>query len=651
MSTYRKIPRKNINLSNAIKHCDNIDFDKILDNKLNKNLKYITDVKDIETKYKNGQCNIIIQNSEKQTVKYNYKERNKYTSNKNEVNIPNLLLPLKEHQQEAIEWMCKLEYQVKYGINPYNIKGGILSDAPGLGKTLSTLCLCIKESLDNPEYETGFPNLVVCPKIIIDEWCGAITKFFGNNYPYIAIKNNKIVNGKEFNIDNINDIDLNNIKKYKFVITNYEYINSIVKEFYNDELEEKKKDKEMIELRNPFDLKLLNNKKGKELLSDINWNRVICDESHRLNNSNSKTFMSLMYIISNRRWCLTGTPIRNYEKDIYHQFLFLGYNNYIGKSRFTYNQYRSDKLHKHILKRSYSDVNVEMPEFEEKYIYIELTDKEKELYNNIKEYLRIAYKQFSNGYESFSNILHLFLRLRQMCVSSYSMIRQLEKLNDKKVKNLGQIDDIDDKVNTDMSNLVNELVPNDLNEWVRDKYGSAGYMSSKITSVINILKSINKGEKILIFTCFKTHMDILKESIEKYINVPKSSVLILNGDYNEKDRQEILESFKKSNVNNIMIVNYKLGSEGLNLMEANNVILCENWWCPSVMEQAKHRAYRIGQKRKVFIYNIITKNTIEEKIKKICDKKEELEKSFMNDVFDVSKNYGMNISTLKKILF
>jgi SNF2 family DNA or RNA helicase len=53
----------------------------------------------------------------------------------------------------------------------------------------------------------------------------------------------------------------------------------------------------------------------------------------------------------------------------------------------------------------------------------------------------------------------------------------------------------------------------------------------------------------------------------------------------------------------------------------------------------------------VFIYNIITKNTIEEKIKKICDKKEELEKSFMNDVFDVSKNYGMNISTLKKILF
>ena len=147
-------------------------------------------------------------------------------------------------------------------------------------------------------------------------------------------------------------------------------------------------------------------------------------------------------------------------------------------------------------------------------------------------------------------------------------------------------------------------------------------------------------------------IEAYKELCDTY-NIKNENVLLLNGNFNEKDRQDILTNFKNSKEHNVMIINYKIGSEGLNLMEANNVILCENWWCPSVMEQAKHRAYRIGQKRKVFIYNIITKNTIEEKIKKICDKKEEISKNFMNDVFDCFKksDYSLNLTTLKKIIF
>jgi len=260
-------------------------------------------------------------------------------------------------------------------------------------------------------------------------------------------------------------------------------------------------------------------------------------------------------------------------------------------------------------------------------------------------------------------VLHLFLRLRQMCVSSFAMVRQLNKL--KKYKKISFDKDINDITNQIIDNtnenlkdtnedwykeILNTLVPHEFDEWVTDKYGSAGYMSSKITSVINILENIKNSEKVLIYTCFKTHMDIIKEAIESKIN---ENVLLLNGDYDEDERQDILTTFKNDKEHNIMIINYKLGSEGLNLMEANHVILCENWWCPSVMEQAKHRAYRIGQKRKVFIYNIITKDTIEEKIKKICDKKEHIGKTFMNDVFDTfkQKDYKLNSTTLKKIIF
>jgi SNF2 family DNA or RNA helicase len=145
-------------------------------------------------------------------------------------------------------------------------------------------------------------------------------------------------------------------------------------------------------------------------------------------------------------------------------------------------------------------------------------------------------------------------------------------------------------------------------------------------------------------------MNLIKERIEKKF---RENVLILNGNYNDKERSDILYTFKTSPDHNIMIINYSIGSEGLNLMEANNVILCENWWCPSVLEQAKHRAFRIGQKKNVKIFNIITKDTIEEKIQKICDKKNILNEQFMMNVSNNKKDktINMNSKTLRKIIF
>lgn len=632
MSSVRKIPKLKTKLSYSIKNIDDDDFspnfleiNKESSKKIYEKVQpnYSSSLNSFPKNEKNENC-----------IKY--------------INIPNLILPLKAHQHVAIQWMCDIEERVFEGPNPFNIRGGILSDAPGLGKTLSTLCLCIKQEIDVPKNETGFPNLVICPKIVIDEWCAAITKFFGDKYYFLTLKSN-----------NYKDIDIQTLKKYKFVITNYEHINSLMKKLLDEGqmsgiLDNNKKE---IKLRNPLKESELKDKKGKDLIVDINWNRIICDESHRLNNSSSLTFLSLVNLISDKRWCLTGTPIRNYEKDIYHQFLFIGYNNFIGKNRFTYNQYRVDKLHKHVLKRTYQDVNIEMPEFEEKYVYVELSENEKEFYKNINECLKKAYKQFSNGYATFSNVLHLFLRLRQMCVSSFAMVRQLNKLKNSKQPNKIKYDtDLQDIIENQndsselFNDIINNLIPKEFEEWVNDKYTSAGYMSSKITAVLNIVENINHNEKVLIYTCFKTHMDIIQEAIEKHIN---ENVLILNGEFDEDERHDILNKFKNDKNYNILIINYKLGSEGLNLMEANNVILCENWWCPSVMEQAKHRAYRIGQKRKVNIFNIITKNTIEEKIKKICDKKEDLGKSFMNDTFDTfkKKDYKLNSTTLKRIIF
>lgn len=594
MNSKSRIPRKKINSDISFDEFNEVEFNSKLDKKLDK----------------------IINVSKKERIKTFEKKipfSNVSVSNVCEIlNIPNLKLPLRKHQIEAVKWMLKLEEKTYPNI--YGIQGGILSDAPGLGKTLSILSLCVMS-----EYNNGFPNLIICPKILIEEWKNAIDKFFGDSYKYF-----------HFTTNSNKDITIDELYRYKFFITNYETIISIMK---SENIVSKNIESN---IRLPTCIDKLKTMKGNQLIVNLNWNKIICDESHRINNHKTFTYKSVISLISDRRWCLTGTPIRNYEKDIYCQFMFLGYKS---NGSFCYELYQKHKLHEYILRRDYNDIDIDVPLYKEYTINIEFTKEEREFYNHILGFTKSLYKRFSNGTISFSSVLHLFLRLRQMCVSSYSMIKQLEKISSENLS-------------------IEDLVPNVMKDWLYNSTSSSGINSSKINAIMDILKSIDNNDKVLIYTYFKSHMNLIKERIEKKF---RENVLILNGDYNDKKRNEILNTFKTSPDHNIMIINYSIGSEGLNLMEANNVILCENWWCPSVLEQAKHRAFRIGQKKNVKIFNIITKDTIEEKIQKICDKKNILNEQFMINVSNKNEKHtdslrsketiNMNSKMLRKIIF
>lgn len=590
-----KIPRKKINSTISF---DN-EFDDIdLGINLNEKLNSLYSNKNTKKNRYVSKCRDELPLNSDKTV------QSKYLS---KINIPNLKIPLRNHQIEAVNWMLELEENIEN--KPYGIKGGILSDAPGLGKTLTSLSLCISSEQNN-----GCPNLIICPKIVIEEWKNAITKFFGDSYMYLHLTT-----------DDISKKTFDEICKYKFVITNYETIISLMKSENIVSKSVERTSSVENEIRPHTNINKLKTMSGKQLIINLNWNRIICDESHRINNNKTFTYKSVISLISDKRWCLTGTPIRNYEKDIHCQFMFLGYKS---TGTFCYELYQKHKLYEYILRRGYNDVDIDIPLYKEQTINVEFTKEESEFYKHVLSYTKTLYKKFSNGTISFSNVLHLFLRLRQMCVSSYSMIKQLEKTGSENIS-------------------VNDLVPNELKDWVFDSNGSSGLNSSKINKIMEILHSIDNTEKVLIYTYFKSHMNMIKERIEKKF---RENVLILNGNYNDKERTDILNTFKTSTEHNILIINYSIGSEGLNLMEANNIILCENWWCPSVLEQAKHRAFRIGQKKNVNIYNLITKDTIEEKIQKICDKKNELNQQFMINVSN-KRNVIMNSKTLRKIIF
>jgi non-specific serine/threonine protein kinase len=138
---------------------------------------------------------------------------------------------------------------------------------------------------------------------------------------------------------------------------------------------------------------------------------------------------------------------------------------------------------------------------------------------------------------------------------------------------------------------------------------------------------ISEGHRILLFSQFVNMLDIIKGWLER----EGIDYEYLTG--KTKDRQAAVERFNNSNIP-IFLISLKAGGTGLNLTGADYVIHYDPWWNPAVEDQATDRAYRIGQTKKVFVYRLITKNTVEEKIQKLKTVKRDL----VDSVISVDRN-------------
>lgn len=145
--------------------------------------------------------------------------------------------------------------------------------------------------------------------------------------------------------------------------------------------------------------------------------------------------------------------------------------------------------------------------------------------------------------------------------------------------------------------------------------------SEKLEYSINLIKSIIlQKQKVLIFTQFVKNIPFFEKNFIKH-NIKYD---IINGKTNKKERFEIAEDFNNNEDINVLIISLKAGSLGLNLTSANNVILYDIWWNKAVENQAIDRVHRIGQKRGVNVFKLIMKNTIEEKVFDLQNKKQEI---------------------------
>ncbi len=147
-------------------------------------------------------------------------------------------------------------------------------------------------------------------------------------------------------------------------------------------------------------------------------------------------------------------------------------------------------------------------------------------------------------------------------------------------------------------------------------------LSGKTILLLDMLESIlDSGEKVLIFTQFREMGELLQGFINDRFG---EETMFLHGGCNIKRRQEMVDRFQNNRADKIFLLSLKAAGTGLNLTAATQVIHYDLWWNPAVEAQATDRAYRIGQKKNVQIHRFITKNTFEERIDEMIQKKKHL---------------------------
>lgn len=334
---------------------------------------------------------------------------------------------------------------------------------------------------------------------------------------------------------------------------------------------------------------------------NYNFRFIIADEAQYLKNSNTQNAKSIKKIKADTRYALTGTPIENSLAELWSIFDFI-MPGYLFSYRKFKNMYETpiikgeDKdvmlklkmlIEPFILRRNKKEVLKELPDKTITVLNNEMCDEQRNLYINYLAQVKqeVAEKVKLNGYEkSKMQILAALTRLRQICCHP-------------------------------------SLFINDYNEG-----------SSKLEQCMEIIKEATKsGHKILLFSGYTSMFQIIEEELKK----ESINYLKLTGSTKVDERIKMVEEFNINEEIKVFLISLKAGGTGLNLTGADMVIHYDPWWNLSTENQATDRAYRIGQKNNVQVYKLITKNTIEEKIFELQEKKSKLANNMLetNTVF------------------
>ncbi|PSB26799.1 DEAD/DEAH box helicase [Stenomitos frigidus] len=331
-----------------------------------------------------------------------------------------------------------------------------------------------------------------------------------------------------------------------------------------------------------------------KLLDEIKWHRIVLDEAQNIKNPKAALTKAILKLNAPHRLALTGTPIENRLLDLWSIFNFLN-PGYLGnQTQFRRNfelpiQKNNDPrqsatlkklVEPFILRRVKTDQSIikDLPDKVEQKLFCNLTKEQASLYEAVVKDVEAKINELE-GIQRKGLILATLTKLKQVCNHPMQFLQ-------------------------DGSNFTPER-------------------SHKLTRLSEMVEeAMEEGESMLIFTQFNE----LGQALEKYLRQAcHYNTYYLSGSTSRKKREQMITEFQDPETEpSIFVLSLKAGGVGITLTKANHVFHFDRWWNPAVEDQATDRAFRIGQKRNVFVHKFVAMGTLEERIDAMIEDKKKL---------------------------
>ena len=534
---------------------------------------------------------------------------------------------LRKYQQDGVNWMAFL---AKYQLH------GILCDDMGLGKTLQSICILSSKHHERAERyrltksadAKPLPSLIICPPTLTGHWCHEIKQYANNLRPllYSGLPAERARLQAE-------------IPRYDAVVMSYDVVRNDI-----------------------------------AALSQISWNYCILDEGHVIRSAKTKTTRAVKMIKANHRLLLSGTPIQNNVLELWSLFDFL-MPGFLGTERSFHERFGKpiiasrdgkltakeqeaaalalEALHKQVLpfllRRLKEDVLDDLPPKIIQDIECDLGDIQKQLYDDFsKEQDEDEAEAFagatasSGGKEPNSEKQHVFKALQYMrkLVNHPSLVLTDDNpkhvaIKQKLHQSGGSLSDISHSPK--LQALRQLLLDCGIGGGGNAAGGGAGSDDVGGESAVS-------QHRVLIFCQLKQMIDIIQRDLFGAL-MPSVSYMRLDGSVSAEKRHSIVQTFNADPSIDVLLLTTQVGGLGLTLTGADTVIFVEHDWNPMKDLQAMDRAHRLGQKKVVNVYRLITKNTLEAKIMGLQRFKLNVANSVVNQ-----QNAGMDSMETEQIL-
>ncbi|MCR5717537.1 MAG: DEAD/DEAH box helicase [Oscillospiraceae bacterium] len=334
-------------------------------------------------------------------------------------------------------------------------------------------------------------------------------------------------------------------------------------------------------------------KRDADLYEDCNFLYEILDEAQYIKNHNTAASKAVKLIKSRHRFALTGTPIENRLSELWSIFDYLMPGFLYGYE--TFRQEFETPIVRHsdenavnrlsrmakpfILRRLKGDVLRDLPEkLEEDYI-VQFDEEQRHIYDaKVLELRQLLDGTSDSDFQTSKiKVLAMLTQIRQICCDPSLLFENY-------------------------------------------KGGSA-----KLDAVLEILGQAREGgHRVLLFSQFTSMLTLIEQELDAR-DIPYYKI---TGDTPKKMRLEMVDSFNSDDTP-VFLISLKAGGTGLNLTGADIVVHYDPWWNVAAQDQATDRAHRIGQTRTVTVYKLIAKNTIEERIRQMQERKQKLADSVL----------------------